>query len=70
MIDPAETMRQFDALDARYVRLRASHDALLAAAKRAVLVMKDTRILGVGGRIDIAIEDLQAAIAKAEELAK
>jgi hypothetical protein len=56
---PAETIRQFEALDARYTRLRASHNALLAAAKDAAWYLHGAQ--GI---------KLRAAIAKAEEIAK
>lgn len=49
------------------VNAHASYTKLLAAANEAVLVMKDTRILGIEGRIDLGIKNLQAAIDAAEE---
>jgi hypothetical protein len=72
MIDPAETMKQFEALDARYNRLRASHNALLAAAKAVIpeigMSCKDRKeLICIQGR---KFDQLQAAIAKAEELVK
>jgi hypothetical protein len=50
-------------------RIRASHDRLLAAAKRSRLVMKDIEVAGPNwAHVALNIGDLQAAIAAAEEL--
>lgn len=54
MIDPKKTMDQFDALDARYTRARASNAELLAAAKLVI------------DEIEGSLNTLKAAIAAAE----
>ena len=64
-------MKQFEALDARYARLRTSHDALLTAVKDlAAIFAARPDIAHLLGPAEVAAYDkARATIAAVEELA-
>lgn len=64
MIDPAEAMKKFEALDQRYASLHASHARLLDAAKEAEKVLDPWPRLN-GHAVARCIDRLSLAITKA-----